>query len=199
MLYSSIAKIYYLNGHTIDSIGGLAATNSGVTFTMDKAVSPLVALDNGYYLNTLNNQIIDPQYIQTTETLFEGGEFHNLIKSYIRFPLAGFFDRSNVTIWNDTARLGYYDSLNPTDFHIDELNITTIDSYFNQSYKERFYQQFKESYCYKDFLNSLMLYATQKTLLDAIKVHKYIGNECQLLTDNGVYLYSNNLPIWVQT
>lgn len=186
---------YYLNGHAYDSITGIAATNNGVTFEYDKTVSPLIGLENDYYLDGSGNQIINPKYAQTTETLFEGGSFHNLFGSFIRFPLGGFFDRSDTTIWNSNARDSiYYDSSNPTDFHIDELNQYTISSYLNVGYRGKFYNYFDaNSIDDRNFMKELMLYGTDKTGQDEIKVLTYTKDIAKAISDGaGSYITDEN-------
>lgn len=66
----------------------------------------------------------------------------------IRFS-QDFFDRSNVTIWNDACRASsYYDSSHKKDFHSSELNYRILYGYLNDGYKGKFYPHF-ENYSIK--------------------------------------------------
>jgi len=68
-----------------------------------------------------------------------GGGICKLMDAKIRFSNA-FFDRSNVTIWNDDCRAAdHYDSDNPKDFHITELNQRILMSWLNNGYRGRLY------------------------------------------------------------
>lgn len=62
------------------------------------------------------------------------GKVHNLADSLIEFT-GEQWDRSDETIFSDTARGTYYDSDNPTRWHISELNQLTIKNYLNDDYQ----------------------------------------------------------------
>jgi len=85
----------------------------------------------------------------------------------LRFTHA-FFDRSNSTIWADTARseFGYYDSDNPSDFHITELNQKWIYDALNTGYRGKLYVDWDDNSVEewdRRRLTSIFLYDTDKT------------------------------------
>ena len=165
---------YRLNGHTINSINGVAATNNGVTFTLnntDKLQSTQDALDKGYYELSTGEKVINPQYSPTGGKQHSGGKLHNLIDSYIIFPNAPIFDRSNTTSFNATARASaFYDSSAPTKFHISEIDYDTLQGYYEAAFKERNFARYMLDYCYKYYLDEIATYNTQKTGQDLTDV-----------------------------
>jgi len=158
--------------------------NTGLTFVLDKSVSYItqIALDLGYYQNDISgeqliNNAIDVTSLAATTgwTQFLAGKLHNLVTSYVRFPLGGFFDRSNTTIWNATARTDDYDAANVSDFRIDKLDYDTLNSMLNTDYQDTFFEAFKASYSEKNYISEIFTYATKKTGADLTKVLNYIN------------------------
>lgn len=71
-------QIYYYNGHAINSVDGIAATNNGVTFEDVTDFTPQSTVDllaNKKYIDGSGNIIINPQYAKTTETELAAGYF----------------------------------------------------------------------------------------------------------------------------
>jgi hypothetical protein len=107
-----------------------------------------------------------------------GGTLCNLFPGKIRFTNA-FFDRSNATIWNDSARLGYYDAANVKDFHISELNQRTLASWLNDGYRGRLYVNFNTNSIEKldrDFLAEILLTTTDRKGNDNKAILTYTGD-----------------------
>ena len=193
---------WYFNGHSYNSIDGTEATWTGTEtyarVTDYTPASTLEALDSGYYEDVSGNQIVNPQYEQTTETLFAGGSFHNLIDSYIEFPVSDIFDRSNTTIYAQSARdSAFYDSNNPFLFHISELNYDTWNSYLNAAYQDRNFTGINTNYGTQLNIFEILSYATQKTGQDLIDVldyikYNYVADGYEALRDSsGSILYDS--------
>jgi len=128
--------------------------------------------------------VLDANYkdIQIAEGSTTG---HNLFPSKIRFA-NDFFDRSNTIIWGDSAREGYYDSDNPKDFHIDELEYKTLRSWLNVGYKGMIYLKFSEnSIEFRERMDEILLYTTDKTNEDQRNCLVYSGDLTQALVDAG--------------
>lgn len=119
--------------------------NNGVTFVLDESVSYItqIALDLGYYQNDISGEQLINNAIDVTSledptgwTQFLAGKLHNLVTSYIRFPLGGFFDRDNATIWNDSARLDDYDAANPCTYRVDKLTNVILNTFLQAAYQD---------------------------------------------------------------
>lgn len=172
--------------------------SSGVTFALDKTASPQIPLDLGY-VDKDGKQIINYALNQTAVTGYDklhlGQKLHNDFSSFVRFPLGGFFNRSNVTIWNAAARASiYYDSLNPTDFHISELNQYSISELLNVGYKGKFFNHFTaNSIDDRYFAKAFLLYVTDKKFEDEIRVLRYTKDITKAIDDGlGSYLTDAN-------
>jgi len=181
-------------------------------------------LDKGYscYRKTPNGIIITEDLIipllwngtQRTVgiSVFAGKEYignysadvtHTGLDGYkIRFTDA-FFDRSNATIWSDSARLGLYDSANTKDFHPVELNQRTITEWLNDGYKGRLFVKFNSSNYLENYLGSVentdretlaevLLYSTNKTGINHYNVLKYTGDSRFVCLSGSNVDYLNN-------
>jgi hypothetical protein len=105
----------------------------------------------------------------------KGSIAHNLWYSKIRFQNS-FFDRSNAVIWNANARGEYYDSANPKDFNINELNALTLSSYLNNEYKGMLYPKFGSNSIDDDdrqLFHELILLSTDKKGTSQLNLLKY--------------------------
>lgn len=152
--------------------------------------STIDALTFGYYFDG-TNQVVNPKW---TSPNFEGGSTHNLITSTIRFPLGGFFDRSNAIIWNNDARLDDYDPDNPTDFRIDVLNQYKLAALLNTGYKGMFFMKVSSnSIDQRFYFGEILLYNTDKTNESEIKVLKYTNDISKAIDDGcGSYIVDGN-------
>lgn len=119
--------------------------------------------------------------------------YHNLADSKIRFT-ADFFDRSNATIWKDECRASdYYDAGNVKDFHISEINFKTLIGWLNTGYAGKFYPKVQvNSINDRKLLKELILYDTDKTGDNEVKILKYTGDIAEAVTDeSGNYVYDD--------
>ena len=98
---------------------------------------------------------------------------------------------------------GHYDNTDPKVFHFDELNQRILMSYLNSGYAGRFYNKcasyLKEDYyasvedIYKVSLDEIILYNSDKTLLNNKKVLTYTGDlKAAVLDENNNVTYENN-------
>lgn len=113
----------------------------------------------------------------------------------IRFT-SSFMDRSNTTIWGASARTGYYDATNTSDWHISELNQKTLQTWLNAGYKGRLFVNF-DSNSMGEFdrqtLLEIFLYTTNKTSDDHASVLNYTGDLFAAVMDGSNYdLDANN-------
>lgn len=125
---------------------------------------------------------------------------HNMVDSKIRFTEA-FFDRSNATIWNNSARAGYYDSSNTKDFHISELNQYTLYTWLNDGYRGMVYIKMKpnsvtmnqggKSMLREGYeIENIFLYTTDHKGLENKKILTYTKDIfCAVLDGNGAVTY----------
>nr|AKH47532.1 hypothetical protein [uncultured marine virus] len=197
--------IYYLN-NLYDSISGGTLTNYGVTFEDTASFTPqstTIGLTVGYYELSTGEQVVNPQFaLPVGATAIDGGTDHNMISSFIDFdPTASTdakldnFDRSNATIFNNTARAGAdYDSSNPYRFHVDNITDPLVYCmFFNVGYKGKIFAKIIAALTglvykptlYKEELN----YSTDKKGDDEYKVMKYCG------IGGYAFLDANNEPI----
>ena len=118
----------------------------------------------------------------------------DLVDGKIRFTNA-FFDRSDVIIWGDAARLGYYDANNVKDFHISELNQRTLMSWLNVSYKGRLYVKFNTNSIEKwdrDHIVEILMTTTDIKGSDQVKALTYTGDIIAAVKSGGSYVYDAN-------
>jgi len=116
-----------------------------------------VTLPAGYYLSKLYDaDLVD----------------HNLADSFINIDNAN-WDRSDVTIFNDTARAGYYDAANPNRWHISELIYLNMVDMYNTGYTSRNYPSYNSEFT---ALNGIYGYNTNQSNKDRLKVLQYTGN-----------------------
>jgi peptidoglycan/xylan/chitin deacetylase (PgdA/CDA1 family) len=107
---------------------------------------------------------------------------HNLCDSKLRFPLGSKWDRSDVTIYSDKARATntYYDSSNPTDWHISELSKFVIEGFCNVNYRGLLFQLISvNSFDDRHLLKELFSFANNKTGSNLKKVQVY-NNDYQI-------------------
>ena len=110
---------------------------------------------------------------------------HNLADTFIEFSQTG-WDRSDVTLWNDSARVvrsagGYYDSANPKVWHISELNQRVLILYGVTLKKSLNFAKIRETVDWRTDcwngdgvnLKEIFSYATNKTGADLEKVLLY--------------------------
>lgn len=91
------------------------------------------------------------------------------------YEVASIFDRSNTTIQSAASRASlYYDSGDPTLYHVSELEYDTLVNYFEAAYINRVFTGIKASYTVQDFIFRILAYATQKTGADLTSVKNYI-------------------------
>ena len=117
---------------------------------------------------------------------------HNLWKSKLRFTNM-FFDRSDVAIWNNDARVSY-DAANPLDFTIEELNYKTLRSWLNDGYAGRLYLRFTDtSIDFRTSCDEIYLYSTDKKGDDNRNCLAYSQDIRQAQKDSsGVYILDAN-------
>lgn len=105
----------------------------------------------------------------------------------LRFVNA-FFDRSNATIWNANARGAGYDAANPKDFHFDELNQRTLQSWLNDGYRGKLALHFDSNSVEewdKNNLIGIYLYNTDKKGNDHKRVLSFTGDYACAVIENG--------------
>ena len=107
---------------------------------------------------------------------------HNGTRSKILFT-NNFFDRSNITIYSDSARsvlatdqYNFYDSTTPKKWDIEELNNEAFELFFNVDYANRVYMKGNNNpYDTNKNWQELIVYNTKKSGDD----HKKVLNYCQ--------------------
>lgn len=104
----------------------------------------------------------------------DGYEYkHNLYPSLIVFTDDS-FDRSDTEIFEDDARTGYYDSLNPGRWHTSEFNQKTFKSWLKAAYQEIIFTKFFDNTIDTGFyLQEIIVFNTVKTGTDLISVLNY--------------------------
>lgn len=178
--------IYPLNNHVYDSVSGLEATNNGVIFELLTDTTPqstLDALDNGYFELSGGEQVINPQFaLPVGATEYPANKLHNFTDSYIDFnpdssvdAIYDIFDRSNVTIYNANARLGYYEVTNPFLWHPTELDFDSWNAMTEPTYRYRNFTGIKNTHSDKLNMFEIFSYGTQKTDQDLRDVKDYIN------------------------
>jgi peptidoglycan/xylan/chitin deacetylase (PgdA/CDA1 family) len=128
---------------------------------------------------------------------------HNNSDSKIRF-INEFYDRSDETIWADAARIGYYDASHTKDFHISELNQTTLYGMLNAGYRGKLYVKCdnnsvddgSENFLRKGtkgVLEEILGYASDKTLTQNKNILTYTGDIMAAVLDvNNAITYDAN-------
>ena len=98
---------------------------------------------------------------------------YNKAESLISFAGAN-YDRSNATIYNAQARLGYYDAAHPKYWRSLELDQELIDSFFTKDYRDiHFLKGNTDSLDTCNYLEEFISYNTVKTDADKDKVLSY--------------------------
>ena len=174
--------------NAINSVDGVALNNVNVTFPLLNNSTPDYieeALDEGYYIDEDGNQIVNPQYAATTETVIEGGKVHNGIDSYINLnptesALSKYdsLDRTEQTAASQASI--YYDEAEPFIYFAghgedNELKYDTIQTYLQAEDTNTVFAAIKDSYSIEKYLNRLMIYAASQTGDALTKIKNYIG------------------------
>lgn len=207
----------FFNGHTFDSFSGLEIAQTGFTFTFvstGQLKSVLAGLDRGYTQRGALQIIYKSLNLKVTADVggdeeIDGGKLDNLINKYWSTNPTGsvdakfdLLDRVNQTA--DSTTSIYYvatdritRSLYWTGKLFNEFDITIMDSYMLQADKEKAYAQMLNDYCDIKQIGRFFVYATQKTGQDAVDVHNFTNNNCQLVTDGGLQVFHLTLPVWI--
>ena len=121
--------------------------------------------------------------------VYPTGKMLNFIDCYVDLnptnsvdPIFDIFDRSNTTIYNDDARLGYYDASNPFLWFAgnedeNELTYDKMNSFLNPAYQDRNFAALLTNYGTQLSMFRFFSYANQKTGDDLMKIKDYINYE----------------------
>lgn len=93
-----------------------------------------------------------------------------IVADYIDFSTVAFMDRSNVTVFNDLARSGYYDSGSTSKWHVSELEQANLYLIFEDDYKYRLWSRVKNG-----VLKNVFLYSAQLESDNIYKAKTYVG------------------------
>lgn len=119
------------------------------------------------------------------KTRSENKVIHNLADSFIEFS-GSQWDRSNATIFNDSARIDDYDASYPKRWHISKLNIDIIYHLLNDNYKGTLFPNlYVNSYKNRQYVKEIFSYANNKTASETSSIMIYTK-------DNGLTLRNGN-------
>ena len=115
--------------------------------------------------NDANNTLVT-NFI-AVESISGNSNYFNLSDAFIEFT-DNVFDRSNITIYADEARLNRYIASTPKGWHSFELNRLIMNDYFNTDYKYIIFPNcVNNSYEDRQYLKELLVYQTNKTQFDS--------------------------------
>jgi len=133
-------------------------------------------------------------YRLTNELPSSSTKVNTVTDAKLRFTNA-FFDRSNATIWEDAARLGYYDASNVKDFHVTELNQRTLLSWLKPDYKGRLAVKFTDNSVERwdrKYLTEVILYTTDHKGTEHQKILTYTKDIFAAIKTSGVIDFDVN-------
>lgn len=175
-----------------DSIGSEHFTWFGTSHIYYDSNASQELMDNGYslwqksgsvdeyvpYKNGLPNDVSAflTGYSKTSDHAGDLSYF-NLAQSLVNIPNAS-WDRSNTTIYNATARTGFYDVSNPNRWHSSELNRNRFNAFTNLFYQGLSFPNIQNN-SVTDRLKLLELfsYSTNKIRSDLKKVLTYTNDQ----------------------
>ena len=122
-------------------------------------------------------------YVKVKDSPYYAGKLND-IDAIIDFDYADVgeaskasLDRSSATVFEDAARLGYYDAANHYRWHISELNRETLTSFYKTGYKWLFYPHFESnSVETRLYVDELLLCAVDQSVSDRNRVLTYTGD-----------------------
>ena len=110
-------------------------------------------------------------------------------------------NRSNPEIWNDTCRASaYYNSDNPYEWDVSELDFDTVQTYLQDSYKDTIFAKYVPDYGTPTTFTEFFGYDTPKTPEELYTVlnycnYWYTGHQATALNGDLVIDDNDNL-IW---
>lgn len=152
------------------------------------------------FINTINSDgythKVDNLHLDSAGAVALGLDLSVLISAETGADKYETFNRSNATIYNDTARTDDYDPTKPNQFRIDKTFYDAWQAMLNPAYQNTIFAGLKTNYGTKLNMFELFTYANQKTGDDLIDVLKYINYIYEI---NGLHFYysdnSQYLPL----
>jgi hypothetical protein len=168
--FAAPTTVYMANGSSYLLDNGFAI--------YEKANSPDVYIPTGFsanYFTALNYQL--------RETISGSLTKYNLAPSLVQFTGAS-FDRSDTTIWSNSARAGYYDATSAVTkkrWHSSELHQENFHYWANENYQDILFSKFdNNTYETGRMMTELASMSEAKTGAVRINLYKYTGYKARV-------------------